>query len=1127
MNLPIKNLKLKINKRIVLVLSCIALINSVYAQFPGCPDVNAGADMNTTCADYCVDLTAIPFETGSTDSYVVNSIPHTPPIAYDEPGGTPVSVGADDAYSPEIAIPFTFCFYGQAYNSVTVGSNGAISLGGADANGYHPYSFNSSVPSTNLVDAGNIFGIYHDVDPTVYGTVKWYIIGNAPCRIFVVSYHELGHYSCNFLRSTFMMVLYETTNAIDVYVEEKETCTGWNRGNAVIGIQNPAGTQGIAAPGRNTGNWTVTTPEGWRFSPDGAPIYNVEWFDGPNLIEIGLTTTVCPTDTTTYTAVATYNSCDGQTVVVSDEVVVNPPANAPSVDSINIIDASCNGATDGEIEVAGSGGVPGYNYSIDSGTTYQASGVFSGLSQGTYIITVEDAAGCLGAGIFEVGENPPPDVDSINVIAASCGLDDGEIEVSASNGTPGYEYSIDGGTTYLPAGTFTGLTQGTYTITVQDADGCIGSDIFEVGENPPPNVDTLSTVNASCGLDDGEVEVQGFNGTPSYDYSIDGGTTYQDSAIFTGLTQGTYTVTVQDSGLCTGTVTFDIGENPPPDVDTVSTTPTTCLASNGEVEVQGFNGTPSYEYSIDGGTTYQASGTFIGLNQGTYTVIVQDSGLCTGSVTFDIDEVSDLALDLSATNISCFGANDGEIQATGQLGSGSYNYSLNSGTLQTSGTFSGLSPGLYTVTVEDTDGCSEEYTISIYQPNELILSVQSFQDVSCFGLSDGSIETSVTGGNGAYEYSIDSVNYQPSNTFVDLESDTYTLIVIDANGCSDTITQEITEPAAPSTTISYDSTEYCADGNTMVAINGLSGGTFSSTNGLDLNTNDGSINLDNSDAGDYTVVYDFTNSNGCPYSTSTDVTVLATPNVDAGPGVTLCEGESWTVDAQGAITYTWSNSVSHGDIIYPNSGFETYIVTGEDANGCVNSDTIQVSTYANPNVNITGTPLSGEPPLTVDFENLSDGADDYFWNFGNGFTLNTNDSLVDQVYGVPGNYMVVLTGTTSQGCESYDTLFVNVEFGKVVYELPNVFTPGNNDNSNDYFEINFTQGIELISTFEVVILNRWGNLIQSYTDPLFKWNGKTQNGNEVSEGTYFYKVNFTTVNNEEIEEHGFVHLIRD
>ena len=336
-------------KQLFTTLSFLLVFSAVVnAQFPGCPAVDAGVDLNTPCPSTCVTLTAAPIISGLTTSYSVSPIPHEPPIAYNAPGGTAVSVNIDDVWSNLISLPFPFCYYGQTFITCRVGSNGAIRLGSAGTNGSeHPWQFAAAVPSANLVNAGNIFGIYHDIDPSVNvpggGFVRWHLLGAAPCRIFVVTFYEIAQFNCNNLRSTHMMVLYETTNVIDVYVEKKPTCNAWNSGRAIIGIQNQNGSQGIAAPGRNTGNWTVNTPEAWRFTPAGTPNFTVTWSANGQTIGNGLSVEVCPNQTTTYTATVAYSPCaGGAPVVVNDNVTVNVSPGAQP--TFQAIPTYCQGA---------------------------------------------------------------------------------------------------------------------------------------------------------------------------------------------------------------------------------------------------------------------------------------------------------------------------------------------------------------------------------------------------------------------------------------------------------------------------------------------------------------------------------------------------------------------------------------------------------------------------------------------------------------------------------------------------------------------------------------------------------------------------------------------------------------
>ncbi|NQX92307.1 MAG: T9SS type A sorting domain-containing protein, partial [Flavobacteriales bacterium] len=184
-----------------------------------------------------------------------------------------------------------------------------------------PYAFNASCPS-NALPLNSIFGVYHDIDPSVCGGASYALLGTAPCRTFVVNYNDVCHFSCNTMISACQIVLYETTNAIEVYVENKPTCTGWNSGNALIGIQDATGTTGLAATDRNTGPWTASN-EAWRFTANGGPNFEVEWFNQGGSLGTGTTISICPSEPTeTLIARATYTRCDGTIIQVEDNVQI-------------------------------------------------------------------------------------------------------------------------------------------------------------------------------------------------------------------------------------------------------------------------------------------------------------------------------------------------------------------------------------------------------------------------------------------------------------------------------------------------------------------------------------------------------------------------------------------------------------------------------------------------------------------------------------------------------------------------------------------------------------------------------------------------------------------------------------
>ncbi len=294
----------------------------------GCPSVTAGGlGLNgappppiTGCSGSgCASLEATYLAMGQTTSYTVQSIPYAPPYQF-TCLQNPVSVSVDDVWSPMINLPFNFCFYGNNYNKCLISSNGLITFDTVNntPGGYSEWSYASNLPSTSLF-LNSIFGVYHDIDPSKGGQIGWELITlNTGCRALVASWSDVPMFStaCNSILYTGMIVLYENTNIIDVYIKNKSVCSTWNDGNATVGIQDGTGTQAAVAPNRNglDPNWTVTN-EAWRFMPSGTSIASVKWYQGTGTTGTVVGTTdvisVCPPTTTSYTAEVSYAMCSG------------------------------------------------------------------------------------------------------------------------------------------------------------------------------------------------------------------------------------------------------------------------------------------------------------------------------------------------------------------------------------------------------------------------------------------------------------------------------------------------------------------------------------------------------------------------------------------------------------------------------------------------------------------------------------------------------------------------------------------------------------------------------------------------------------------------------------------------
>ncbi len=300
----------------------------IFSQAPGCPNVFVSDDIELNCNSSSeVNLSADYIQLGETTNYRVEKIDYNPPFTFSG-SETPVSVGVDDVWSPNVSLPFNFCFYGNMYDECVISSNGVISF---NTSMYKPGSYSqwylgNTIPSTGLF-LNSIFSVYQDMEPSLGGEIAYEVLGEAPCRKLVISYHDVPMYLCSGSKANFQIALYETTNIIEVYIKEKSICQWWNNGNAVLGIQNAQGTIGVSPDGRNTSKWDVkpSSPEAWRFIPSGEEITSIKWYDsaqGGNVIGSSNDIVVSPNTTTDYRAEVLYMMCDGSEVIKTDTVKV-------------------------------------------------------------------------------------------------------------------------------------------------------------------------------------------------------------------------------------------------------------------------------------------------------------------------------------------------------------------------------------------------------------------------------------------------------------------------------------------------------------------------------------------------------------------------------------------------------------------------------------------------------------------------------------------------------------------------------------------------------------------------------------------------------------------------------------
>jgi len=409
----------------------------------------------------------------------------------------------------------------------------------------------------------------------------------------------------------------------------------------------------------------------------------------------------------------------------------------------------------------------------------------------------------------------------------------------------------------------------------------------------------------------------GNNGTATASANTSNGLTYSWSpggattSSITGLTAGNYTVIVNDANGCPGTATVTVTQ---PTAVVVAASPTAAIACNG--------GNTTVSVSASGGSPgYTGTGTFT-RTAGTYTFSVTDSHGCTGTTTLTITQPTALSASCSGTNLTCNGANSGTASVTASGGTPAYSYLWNNGSNSTTASISGLAAGTYTVTVTDSQGCTNSCSYTVTQPNALSLGACAHTDVSCSGNSNG------TASAGAVTNNIGTIHYlwstgQTITTITGLSAGTYTLTVSD-NCSSVTCSQTVNQPSAVTASASSGAIA-CSGGSTSVTVSG-SGGTSPYTG-------TGSFTRT---AGTYSFIV--TDSHGCTGSTSITVTQPTAVTATSSSGSIACNGGSTnvTVNATGGTSpYSGTGSFSR------TAGTYSFVVT--DNNGCTGSTSITVT----------------------------------------------------------------------------------------------------------------------------------------------------------------------------------------
>ncbi|PCJ82150.1 MAG: hypothetical protein COA57_13475 [Flavobacteriales bacterium] len=881
--------------------------------------------------------------------------------------------------------------------------------------------------------------------------------------------------------------------------------------------------------------------------------YSFSWSDGQ-------------TDSTA-TGLSTGNYSITITDAQSCDTVLSVTINGTSGPLLSFLSTNitCNGDSTGQAGVAATSGSSPYTYLWSDGQTDSTA---TGLIVGNYSVTITDNNGCVKDSIVSITE---PSVFSVSATTTndSCGGNNGSATVSVSGATSPYIYLWSDGQTNSSAAA---LLAGIYTVTITDASSCDTVVSVTVNGGGIP-VLLATSANIQCnGDNDGTSTVVASGGTTPYNYLWPDG---QSTAAATGLSGGTYTVTVTDAASCTNFISTTVNE--PPAINlTTSSAGANCGINDGSAALITSGGTSPYSFLWSDG---QTDSTATGLGAGSYDVTVTDDSSCTETASVIVNGIGGATLSANSTDVSCFGETNGSATVTASGGITPYTYLWDDPLAQNDSTVTGLFAGNYNVTVVDSSGCPTIASVTINEPFPLSPAV-STTDENC-GQADGTASVIITGGVTPYTYLWS--NGQSDSTATGLAAGSASLTVTDANSC-DTVISVTIGGGGGATIVTTANDASCNGINDGTAVVTASGGiapySYSWSDGQTDSTATGLA------AGSYQVTV--IDSAGCISTDSATISQPAAISVSITGNASICTGDNTTLVAfaSGATAYVWSIGDSASSINVSPLADTTYFVTAFVGN-CSVTDSVLVTVEQLPVVLITGDSgvcMGGTAILTAS------GGTSYSWNTGDtsqtitaipsgttNYTVTTtntcgsasasitvnvfpltnadagNDTTInegDEAFlnasgGVNYQWEIssdlscancqspeatpaeettyYVTVTDANACSGTDSVTVSIIDGEPVVYLPNIFSP-NDDGENDGL---YVMG-EQIDYIKLMIYDRWGEKVFE-TDccctETCGWDG-TYRGKEMNTAAFVYILEGAFINGDLIDKKGNLMLIR-
>jgi gliding motility-associated-like protein len=698
----------------------------------------------------------------------------------------------------------------------------------------------------------------------------------------------------------------------------------------------------ISCFGLSNGSATVT-------SSGGTPGYSYTWTPVPPLGQG--TATISGLSVGTYSAIVKdLNLCPSNiSVTISQPIGITP--------NITTVQPTCNGLCNGSITSAPTGGAGAFTFTLQSNTsTITTNPPFTGLCAKNYTLLIKNN-GCVNTYTINLTQ-PNPITLSLNATPINCfGQCNSTISSIVNGGTPAYTFAWSASASTAPS--LINQCAGIVTATVTDAGGCVASASVNVTTPSSITVNVSATSPSCFGNCNAIATATVSGGTPNYTYlwAATGGT----NNIAPNLCAGVYTLTVKDNFLCTQTQTINIIS---PTVLTLSTSNGTLSCSgvcNGTVGVVASGGTPGYSYNWNS-LPAQLTPTASALCAGNYFVSVTDSKGCLASSSASVTQPPVLTAVISGVKPSC-NICIGAATVTPSGGTPAYTYTWTNAAnivVSNSQVATNLCTGFYTVTVGDAQGCTTTQTVQILRTVIIVLTTNG-NTLQCNGGCSGIANANPSGGVSPYTYlwSPTGPPVQTAPTATALCAGSYTVVVTDALGCSNTGMVTFLNPPATTLTITKTNETCFGQCNGTASVT-ATGGTGAHTYQW-LPGGQTTPNISGLCGGTYTV--NVSDANGC--LTTQTVQINSAVNLTAtftAVNPTTCGGTNGSITAavsggSPGYTYTWTPGASTVNPIV-NIGAGTYNLSIKDFAGCTQTLTATLSNPSGPTVTVTSSSIT-------------------------------------------------------------------------------------------------------------------------------------------------------------------------